>query len=116
MMKKAFTLIEILIVVILLGILAAVVIPQFVDQTQVARDAAALSSQTTMNSAWQQYCAATQASTGTAPALPATTDAAVGLLVDNHYITETPDATKFTVTFVPGATSQASSFTVVAVE
>ena len=42
MLKKAFTLIEILIVVILLGILAAVVVPQFTDvsdnaQTQTDR-------------------------------------------------------------------------------
>lgn len=44
MLKKAFTLIEILIVVILLGILAAVVVPQFTD---VAGDATIAANQTT---------------------------------------------------------------------
>ena len=40
MLKKAFTLIEILIVVILLGILAAVVVPNFVNTADEAREAA----------------------------------------------------------------------------
>lgn len=38
MRKKAFTLVELLIVVIILGILAAVVIPQFSDASTEARD------------------------------------------------------------------------------
>ena len=37
--KRAFTLIEILIVVVILGILAAIVIPQFTDASQDAMDA-----------------------------------------------------------------------------
>ena len=37
--KRAFTLIEILIVVVILGILAAIVIPQFTDASQQAQDA-----------------------------------------------------------------------------
>lgn len=37
--KRAFTLIEILIVVVILGILAAIVIPQFTDASQQATDA-----------------------------------------------------------------------------
>lgn len=41
MSKKAFTLIEILIVVILLGILAAVVVPQFTDAAGDTRKSAA---------------------------------------------------------------------------
>ncbi len=36
--KRAFTLIEILIVVVILGILAAIVIPQFTDASQQAQD------------------------------------------------------------------------------
>ncbi|GAH74356.1 unnamed protein product, partial [marine sediment metagenome] len=40
-MKKAFTLVEILIVVAILGILAAIVIPQFQAHSQEAKEAAA---------------------------------------------------------------------------
>lgn len=40
-MKKAFTLVELMIVVAILGILAAIVIPAFNDNTQQAREAAA---------------------------------------------------------------------------
>ncbi len=40
-MKKAFTLVEVLIVVAILGILAAIVIPHFQSQSQQAKEAAA---------------------------------------------------------------------------
>jgi len=40
-MKRAFSLIEILIVVAILGILAAIVMPQFVSQSALAKEAAA---------------------------------------------------------------------------
>jgi len=40
-MKKAFTLVEVLIVVAILGILAAIVVPQFQSQSQLAKEAAA---------------------------------------------------------------------------
>lgn len=40
-MNKAFTLVEVLIVVAILGILAAIVVPQFQSNTQQAREAAA---------------------------------------------------------------------------
>ncbi len=40
-MKKAFTLVEVLIVVAILGILAAIVIPQFQSHSQEAKEAAA---------------------------------------------------------------------------
>ena len=41
-MKKAFTLVEVLIVVAILGILAALVIPQFRSHSQQAKEAAAM--------------------------------------------------------------------------
>ena len=40
-MKKAFTLVELMIVVAILGILAAIVLPEFTTQTQLAKEAAA---------------------------------------------------------------------------
>ncbi|RKY11715.1 MAG: hypothetical protein DRP65_03460, partial [Planctomycetota bacterium] len=40
-MKKAFSLVELLIVVAILGILAAIVVPEFQTYTQQAKEAAA---------------------------------------------------------------------------
>lgn len=108
-MKKAFTLIEILIVVILLGILAAVVIPQFVDQADTARTAAAAQTEAVLNSSWQQYCAA-QMAAGTDVSAVAPSAAT---LVTAGYLKEAPDATKFTVTVA--GTGAAGTFTVAAV-
>jgi general secretion pathway protein G len=47
---RAFTLIEILIVVVILGILAAIVIPQFTDASQEAQDASVRSQLQTIRS------------------------------------------------------------------
>ena len=54
-MKKAFTLIEILIVVVLLGILAAIVIPQFSDASDEAKIAAQDSDMHTLRGQVQLY-------------------------------------------------------------
>jgi len=48
--RKAFTLVEILIVVVILGILAAIVVPQFTSATQDAQGGNLLSQLETMNS------------------------------------------------------------------
>lgn len=48
--RRAFTLIEILIVVVILGILAAIVIPQFTDASDQANDASMKSQLQTMRS------------------------------------------------------------------
>ncbi len=58
-MKKAFTLIEILIVVVLLGILAAIVIPQFSDASDEAKIAAQDSDMHTLRGQIQLYRAKT---------------------------------------------------------
>ena len=53
--KRGFTLIEILIVVIILGILAAIVIPQFTNASQDARESALLSQLQTLRSQIELY-------------------------------------------------------------
>jgi general secretion pathway protein G len=53
--KKAFTLVEILIVVIILGILAAVVIPQFSAASNDTRDSSVLTDLKTLRSQVQLY-------------------------------------------------------------
>ncbi len=54
-MKKAFTFIEVLTVVILLGILAALVIPQFADATADAKVSAQVSDLNTLRTQIQLY-------------------------------------------------------------
>jgi len=54
-MKTAFTLIEILIVVILLGVLAAIVVPQFAESTKDAEDSQCLTQQKAIQSAAALY-------------------------------------------------------------
>ena len=48
--QRAFTLIEILIVVVILGILAAIVIPQFTDASQEAMEASVVTQLQTLRS------------------------------------------------------------------
>ena len=55
MKNKAFTLVEILIVVIILGILAAIVIPQFTEASNDARESALQSDLQTMRSQLELY-------------------------------------------------------------
>src|SRR5207253_9412685 len=52
---RGFTLVEILIVVIILGILAAIVIPQFANASQDARESALLSQLQTLRSQIELY-------------------------------------------------------------
>ncbi len=54
-LKRAFTLIEILIVVVILGILAAIVIPQFTDASDEAMDANIRTQLQTIRSQIQLY-------------------------------------------------------------
>lgn len=56
--SAGLTLLEILIVVILLGILAAIVIPQFVDQSEAVEQAAFFTSMKNIASAMSNYYAA----------------------------------------------------------
>ncbi len=54
-MRRAFTLIEILIVVVILGILAAIVIPQFTDASQEAMQSSLLTQLQTIRSQVELY-------------------------------------------------------------
>ncbi len=55
MSNKGFTLVEILIVVIILGILAAIVIPQFTEASNEARDSAVVTDLQTLRSQIELY-------------------------------------------------------------
>jgi len=53
--KSGFTLVEILIVVIILGILAAIVIPQFTEASNDARESSLVSNMQTLRSQFELY-------------------------------------------------------------
>lgn len=55
MVRKGFTLVEILIVVVILGILAAIVIPQFTNASESAKASSALSQLQTIRSQIELY-------------------------------------------------------------
>ena len=78
--KRGFTLIEILIVVVILGILAAIVIPQFTEASQDAEESAAKSSLQTVRAQVQLYNFKENG-------YPATLDA----LVTDGYLASLPD-------------------------
>lgn len=54
-MKRAFTLVELMIVVAILGILAAIVLPEFTTQTQQAKEAAAKANLRILREAIERY-------------------------------------------------------------
>ncbi len=70
--RRAFTLIEILIVVVILGILAAIVIPQFTDASQDAMDASVRSTLQTIRGQIELYNSHNPA-TAYGPATPVAT-------------------------------------------
>jgi prepilin-type N-terminal cleavage/methylation domain-containing protein len=80
--RSAFTLIEILIVVVILGILAAIVIPQFTDASQEASESSVKSTMQTVRSQIELY----RVKHG--GVLPADLDA----LVDEEYLQAIPTA------------------------
>lgn len=68
--RKAFTLVEILIVVVILGILAAIVVPQFTSATEEARTGNLESQVKTIDSALELYRARTGSYPGGPTAVP----------------------------------------------
>ena len=83
--KRAFTLIEILIVVVILGILAAIVVPQFTDAADDANEAAVRSQLQTLRGQIELY----RAQLGTDPPSLAA-DGDWDSLVDNDYLMRNP--------------------------
>ena len=86
--RSGFTLIEILIVVVILGILAAIVIPQFTDAAQDAGAASARSQLQTMRSQVELYRVQNN---GAAPASDGGTAGPWAVLVAGAYIRSAPN-------------------------
>lgn len=92
--RKGFTLVEILIVVVILGILAAIVVPQFTNATQDAQAGNIKAQLDTLNNQIELFRARTNAYPSAADyASTATTNSAYktwGVLIDGGYVKAPP--------------------------
>jgi prepilin-type N-terminal cleavage/methylation domain-containing protein len=94
-MKKGFSLVELMIVVAVLGILAAIVVPQFQEHATQAKEAVAKDSLRILRSAIELY---TARHTGVPPGYkndnpqtpPSDLDFCQQLITEGHYISEMP--------------------------
>ena len=85
-----FTLVEILIVVVILGILAAIVIPQFTSASQEAVKGALQSQLQTIDSQLELYRVRNQGAFPTLPETVAPINNGWGILVSAQYLKEEP--------------------------
>ena len=102
-MRRAFTLIEILIVVVILGILAAIVIPQFTDASQEAMRSSLLTQLQTIRSQVELHNVQNPV-TLFDPLNPPVAGEPWSALVNNNYL-QSPPKNPFTPSGVPGADS-----------
>lgn len=88
--RKGFTLVEILIVVVILGILAAIVVPQFTNATQDAQAGNIKAQLDTLNNQIELFRARTNAypvlTDFTAPSVTYPTHTSWGTLIDGGYV------------------------------
>jgi len=85
--RKGFTLVEILIVVVILGILAAIVVPQFTSASTEAVKGALQSQLQTVSSQLELYRVR---NTGAYPTIPGAEHNGWGDMVSNDYLKEEP--------------------------
>lgn len=85
--RKGFTLVEILIVVVILGILAAIVVPQFTSASTEAVKGALQSQLQTVSSQLELYRVR---NTGAYPTIPGATNNGWGDMVSQDYLKEEP--------------------------
>ena len=85
--RKAFTLVEILIVVVILGILAAIVVPQFTNAANEARGGNIDTQESTIQNQLELYAARNN---GTYPALVGAGEATWQDMVDEGYFKQAP--------------------------
>ena len=89
--KAGFTLVEIMIVVLIIGILLAIAIPNFVSARESARAKACIGNLKQIDSATQQYCMDKKLSTATyAAGIPTLDTTATGLIGTSGYIRAMP--------------------------
>lgn len=93
-MKKAFTLAEVLIVVAILGILAAIILPEFQDHTRKARETAAMDNIRAMRQQIGFYAHRNDVPLGypgNNPTQPTDAVTFVSQMVDGGYLNKIPD-------------------------